>query len=87
MRRIIMICDRCGKQYESWNTKGKELYGIAEIDYSDYEPMLDMKMDLCESCYHSFEKWWKNPEIIELEKWARDPADPDNIGKGVSHDR
>lgn len=75
MRKIILICDRCGKQYNSWDIKGKELYGIAEIDYFDYEPMLDMKMDLCESCYHSFEKWWKDPEIIELEKWARD-SDP-----------
>ena len=63
MRKIILICDRCGKQYIPWNIgKGKELYGIAEIDYSDFEPMLDMKMDLCESCYLSLEKWWKDPD-------------------------
>lgn len=79
MKKIILICDRCGKQYAPWNTdKGKELYGIAEIDYSDPEPMLDMKMDLCESCYLSLEKWWKDPEIIELEKWARDPDPTDD---------
>ena len=77
MKKLILICDRCGKQYESWETKGKELYGIAEIEYTDYEPMLGMKMDLCESCYLSLEKWWKDPEIIELEKWARDP-DPND---------
>lgn len=75
MRQIILICDRCGKQYNAWTYKSKELYGIAEIDYSDYEPMLDMKKDLCEECYHSFEKWWID---VELEKWARDPDPTDD---------
>lgn len=60
MRRIIMICDRCGKQYKPWDdNKGKELYGIAEITYDYDEPELDAKMDLCEECYLSLEKWWK----------------------------
>ena len=65
MRKLILICDRCGKQYNPWETKGRELYGIAEIDYSDNEPMLDTKMDLCEPCYLSLEKWWKDPELKE----------------------
>ena len=71
MRKIIMICDRCGKKYDPWETKGKELYGIAEIDYSDFEPQLDMKMDLCEPCYLSLEKWWKDPDIIDEDKEKR----------------
>lgn len=78
MRQIILICDRCGKQYNAWTYKSKELYGIAEIDYSDYEPILDIKLDLCEECYHSFEKWLNNPEIVATEKWARDPDPTDN---------
>lgn len=73
MKKIVLICDRCGKQYNSWGTKWKELYGIAKIDYSDFEPMFDMKMDLCEPCYLSFKKWLNDPEIIELEKWVRNP--------------
>lgn len=66
MRKIIMICDRCGKQYKPWNcNKNQELYGIAEIIYDNYEPELDAKMNLCEDCYHSFEKWWNNIEKID----------------------
>lgn len=60
MRKIILICDRCNKKYDPWDSKGKELYGIAEIDYSNYETTIDGKMDLCEHCYLSLEKWFNN---------------------------
>ena len=57
MKRITMVCDRCGKEYKPWD-KDLELYGVAEIVHDDYEPQMDSKMDLCWNCYHSFEKWW-----------------------------
>ena len=69
MRKIILICDRCGKQYDHWEDKGKELYGIAEIDYSNREPTLDGKKDLCEECYLSLEKWWNNNGVENILPW------------------
>ena len=61
MKRVIMICDRCGAEYKIWSCiQNQEQYGIAEIIHDNYEPALDIKKDLCEECYHSFEKWWKD---------------------------
>jgi hypothetical protein len=57
MKRITLVCDRCGKEYKPWD-KNLELYGVAEIIHDDYEPQMDSKMDICWDCYHSFEKWW-----------------------------
>ncbi len=58
MRKLIMICDRCKKEFEKWNHKKKELYGIAEFVYDDYDPYLDSAKDLCKSCYTELENWW-----------------------------
>ena len=69
MKRITMVCDRCGKEYKPWN-KDLELYGVAEIIHDDYEPQMDSKMDLCEDCYHSLEKWWSNCEYERAFKIA-----------------
>lgn len=66
MKKIIMICDRCGKEYQSWGRDGSELYGIAEIVYDNHEPYLDSKMDLCEKCYLSLEKWMNKDYIISI---------------------
>lgn len=65
MKKIILICDRCGKQYNKWNDKGKELYGFADVIYDDFEPQLDIKKDLCERCYLDLEKWWKFSPAFE----------------------
>ena len=65
MRKVILICDRCGKQYGKWEDKGSELYGFAEVVYDDFEPQLDIKKDLCKECYLSLEKWWKFPPTFE----------------------
>ena len=64
MKKITMICDRCGKEYKQVD-KNAELYGIAEVSYDGYEPELDAKKDLCEQCYLSLEKWWKVQPLEE----------------------
>ena len=58
MRKIVMYCDRCKKEFEKWNNKKAELYGVAEFVYVDGEPHLDGHLDLCESCYTELENWW-----------------------------
>ena len=62
MRKLVMYCDRCKKEFESWNHKRKELIGIAELCYDDGDPHLDWQKDLCESCYVELENWWNNPQ-------------------------
>ena len=65
MRKVIIYCDRCGKEFEKWNDKRKELIGVAEFVYDDKEPYLDCQKDLCESCYDELEKWWNSKSAAE----------------------
>lgn len=58
MRKIVMYCDRCKKEFEKWNHKKTELYGVAEFVHDDNDPYLDEPKDLCESCYTELENWW-----------------------------
>ena len=58
MRKLIMYCDRCKKEFERWNHKRNELIGIGEIIYDDGDPYIDNQKDLCESCYTELENWW-----------------------------
>jgi hypothetical protein len=63
MRKVVMYCDRCKKEFEKWNHKRNELIGVGEIVYdsvfnSGSEPYLDSQKDLCEECYIELEKWW-----------------------------
>ncbi len=58
MRKVVMYCDRCKKEFNKWNHKRNELIGVAEIVYDSGDPYLDSQMDLCESCYDELEKWW-----------------------------
>ena len=58
MRKVIMYCDRCKKEFKKWNHKKTEVYGIAEFVYDDSDPHLDEPKDLCESCYIELENWW-----------------------------
>ena len=58
MRKVIMYCDRCKKEFEKWNHKKTEVYGVAEFVYDDGDPYLDESKDLCESCYIELENWW-----------------------------
>lgn len=64
MRKIVMYCDRCGKEFEKWNYKNEkpELLGVAEFVYDDGDPYLDEHKDLCESCYTELENWWNAPQ-------------------------
>lgn len=58
MRKVIMYCDRCKKEFEKWNHKRKEIIGVGEIVYDTDEPYIDTQKDLCKSCYTELEKWW-----------------------------
>ena len=59
MRKIVMYCDRCKKEFAKWNHKKNEVYGIAELVYSDNSDLyLNEPKDLCESCYTELENWW-----------------------------
>ena len=65
MRKVVMYCDRCGKEFEKWNDKRNELIGIAEFVYDHSKPYLDCQKDLCESCYDKLEKWWNSKTATE----------------------
>jgi len=65
MRKVVMYCDRCGKEFEKWNDKRKEFIGIGEYIHGDGDPYLDYQKDLCESCYDELEKWWNSETAIE----------------------
>ena len=65
MRKLIMYCDRCKKEFVKWDHMRKELIGVGEIIYDDGNPYLDNQKDLCESCYDELEKWWKRGYINE----------------------
>ena len=67
MRKLIMYCDRCKKEFKKWNHKRNELIGVGEIVYDSGDPYLDNQKDLCESCYTELERWWKNFETQESE--------------------
>ena len=58
MRKLIMYCDRCKKEFKKWNNKQHEIIGVGEIMYDAGEPYLDYQKDLCESCYVELIKWW-----------------------------
>ena len=66
MRKLIIYCDRCKKEFEKWNHKRDELIGIGEIVYDSGGTYLDTRKDLCESCYTELEKWlWRKSEGVE----------------------
>ncbi len=67
MRKIIMYCDRCKKEFKKWNHKKAEVYGVAEFIYDDCDPYLDSPKDLCESCYTELENWWTEKNKKEAE--------------------
>lgn len=58
MRKVIMYCDRCKKEFKKWNNNHHEIIGVADIMYDESNPYLDEQKDLCESCYTELEKWW-----------------------------
>lgn len=61
MKKITVICDRCGKQidYTHAFSINQERYGIADVYYdNNYKPQLDIKKDLCEKCCLSLEEWF-----------------------------
>ena len=58
MRIIVVICDRCKKEFKKWNHKKAEVYGVAEFVCDSGDPYLDSPKDLCESCYNEFINWW-----------------------------
>lgn len=61
MRKLIMYCDRCKKEFEKWNHKRDELIGVGEIVHDSGDLYLDCQKDLCESCYTELESWWNAP--------------------------
>ncbi len=60
MIEVKMYCDRCGKEFEKWNHKHKEIIGIAEFLTDTGDRYLGNEKDLCESCYTQLEEWWNN---------------------------
>ena len=62
MRKVVLYCDRCKKEFESWNHTRKELIGVGDIITDEGDPYLDTQKDLCESCYVELENWWNKPQ-------------------------
>lgn len=58
MRKIVMYCDRCKKEFKNWNHERRENIGVGDIVHGQGDPYLDDQKDLCESCYDELEKWW-----------------------------
>ncbi len=58
MRKVIMYCDRCKKDFEKWNHRRDEVIGVGEIVCEDGNSYLDCQKDLCESCYTELVNWW-----------------------------
>lgn len=57
MRKIVMYCDRCNKEFEKWDHRHKQLIGVADLKY-EYPYLSPSQKDLCESCYTELENWW-----------------------------
>lgn len=72
MRKVVMYCDRCKKEFEKWNHKKIEVYGIAEFVRSNGDPYLGIPKDLCKSCYIELESWWNFKPQTESEKINED---------------
>ena len=68
MRKVIMYCDRCKKEFEKWNHK-EEIIGVGEVVYDDGDPYLDCQKDLCKSCYTELVNWWNYKPKSE---WQQD---------------
>lgn len=67
MRKVVMYCDRCKKEFEKWNHRKNEVLGVADVVYEDGDPHLDEPKDLCESCYAELEDWWNFTPQAESE--------------------
>lgn len=63
MRKMVIYCDRCKKEFEQWDHKRAELIGVGNMILDEFDPHLDSPKDLCESCYAELEKWWANPNL------------------------
>jgi hypothetical protein len=68
MRKIVIYCDRCKKEFENWHHKKPEVYGVGEFEYDVDKTYLDEPKDLCESCYSELENWWNTPDKAESEE-------------------
>lgn len=68
MRKVIMYCDRCKKEFEKWNHKRGELIGVGEIVHDSGDQYIDSQKDLCESCYIELENWWNLNSKVEGEE-------------------
>ena len=53
----IMICDRCGKRKEAYNNRGFHIFKRRLILTRSTE--YDKHLDLCQDCYDSLAKWFK----------------------------
>ena len=56
MRKVVIYCDRCRKEFKKWNYTQQEIIGVGEIMYDEDEPYFDCQKDLCESCYKELVK-------------------------------
>lgn len=65
MTKVVIYCDRCGKEFECWNYKHKELIGIADFVSEGGDRYLNYQKDLCESCYTELENWWNAGSQLE----------------------
>ena len=58
----VVYCDRCGKTCEYCiNNRGFHIYPkhrLKSIRKDDY-------LDLCQSCYDSFDQWMKSGKVIQ----------------------
>lgn len=52
MRKVTIVCDRCGKEYKVDFTE-EERRKINLVNEAEYD------LDICADCYKSLEKWYK----------------------------
>lgn len=66
MKKNIVVCDRCGKEYslDEWPTV--EFHGVSDAHITMYATGPNQSsgtVDLCVNCRKSFRVWWKNKNM------------------------
>lgn len=73
MKKITMICDRCGKEFKL-RVDEKRTVAISELNI--YFPGMGEQYDICPKCYKEFCGWWNQDSAV---------IDFEDVNKIISH--
>lgn len=74
MKKIVLVCDRCGKEFSISYAEEKRTVTICRLNYGF--PGLGEQYDLCKECFNEFSGWWNRDSAV---------LSFDDVNKIISH--